>query len=341
MRIQDEPMNSFIKLIALLLICQGSYAQKKNSGKINGVSFVSNRSAVNSTHITPLKNVEANYAAVMPFGFISVENPTQVRYNRQGYSETKERGHNYIGQLQTRGIKVMLKPHLWIRHGQYTGHLTMQNEDDWKAFEDSYRIFILDYAKLAQIEQVNIFSIGVELEQFVASRPNYWRKLIKEVRAIYKGKLTYASNWDEYSRVPFWDQLDYIGIDSYFPISEMQTPTVAQAKKGWERWKQEMVTFSQLQKRQVLFTEWGYRSMDYTGKEPWATHREEGKVNLEAQANATQAVFETFWNEDWFAGGFVWKWFIHHDQVGGIENNRFTPQNKPAQEVIKKYFEKY
>ena len=78
--------------------------------------------------------------------------------------------------------------------------------------------------------------------------------------------------------------------------------------------------------------------MDYAGKEPWITTRGGANVNLEAQANATQAVFETFWEEDWFAGGFVWKWFIYHERSGGIENDRFTPQNKPAQEVIKKYY---
>jgi hypothetical protein len=61
-------------------------------------------------------------------------------------------------------------------------------------------------------------------------------------------------------------------------------------------------------------------------------------VNLEAQVNTTRATFEELWSEDWFAGGFVWKWFIHHDRAGGLENNRFTPQNKPAEAVIKEYY---
>lgn len=336
-------MNTVIKFLVLLLVCQGSFAQKRNTDKINGVSFVSNRDAVNGTHIVPVKKIKANYAAVMPFGFISSENPTQVRYNdtRQWYGETKAGGRNYIGQLHANGIQVMLKPHIWIRHGQYTGHLSMQSEEEWKALEDSYRTFILDYAKLAQEEKVAIYCIGVELEQFVTNRPDYWSKLIKEVRSIYNGKLTYASNWDEYSRVSFWEQLDYIGIDSYFPVSEEQTPTVSQVQEGLGRWKGEMSAFAKGQQKQILFTEWGYRSIDFAGKEPWATARQEGGVNLEAQANAMQAVFETFWKEDWFAGGFVWKWFIHHDQVGGPENNRFTPQNKPAQEVIKKYYAQF
>ena len=61
-------------------------------------------------------------------------------------------------------------------------------------------------------------------------------------------------------------------------------------------------------------------------------------VNLEAQADATQVIFDEFWKEDWFAGGFVWKWFIHHSNSGGEKDNRFTPQNKPAEKVIRNFY---
>ena len=59
---------------------------------------------------------------------------------------------------------------------------------------------------------------------------------------------------------------------------------------------------------------------------------------LQAQADATRATFEEFWKEDWFAGGFVWKWFLHYEDVGGSEDNRFTPQNKPAENVIRAHY---
>jgi hypothetical protein len=36
------------------------------------------------------------------------------------------------------------------------------------------------------------------------NRPKYWQELILEIRKVYKGKLTYAANWDEFKRVPFW-----------------------------------------------------------------------------------------------------------------------------------------
>ena len=60
---------------------------------------------------------------------------------------------------------------------------------------------------MAEEEKVDIFCIGTELEKFIEHRPAYWRELIAEVRKVYKGKLTYAANWDEYKRVPFWDAL--------------------------------------------------------------------------------------------------------------------------------------
>jgi hypothetical protein len=64
-------------------------------------------------------------------------------------------------------------------------------------------------------------------------------------------------------------------------------------------------------------------------------------VNLEAQKNTTQALLETFWMEDWFAGGFVWKWFHEHDKVGGINDSRFTPQNKPVENLIREFYANY
>ena len=74
----------------------------------------------------------------------------------------------------------------------------MTNEADWKILEGSYGKFILDYAQLAQELKLEIFCIGTELENFVSNRPIYWAQLVKDVRAVYKGKLTYAANWNEF-----------------------------------------------------------------------------------------------------------------------------------------------
>ena len=236
---------------------------------------------------------------------------------------------------------IMLKPQIWVWRGEFTGDIVMESEENWKKLEASYTSFALTYAKLAEEMQVEIYCIGTELEEFVKARPEYWTDLIQKIRGIYKGKLTYAANWDEYTRTPFWKDVDYIGVDAYFPLSDERNPKKEEMALGWQKWKTNLAQISSEIDKPVLFTEFGYRSMDYTAKKPWLVDRNEMDVNLQAQSDALGVTFEEFWKEDWFAGGFIWKWFIHHNDVGGSGNNRFTPQNKPAETVIKAHYGDY
>lgn len=328
--------NLGLLLLCFLQFCCTSKAQKK----FNGVSFVASREEVAQAHVDELMKIYANSASVMPFGFIrDLNSPTIVfDTDRQWFGETRKGAKQYIELLQKNGLQVMVKPQIWIGGGQFTGTIKMENPEDWIELEASYDKFILNYAELAQETKAAVFCIGTELETFVKNRPEYWQELITKVRKIYSGKLTYAANWDEYTKTPFWDKLDYVGIDAYFPLSEAKTPSVEELKQGWQPWKQKISELSLSVKRPILFTEFGYRSMDFTAKKPWLVDRTEEGVNMLGQSNAKEAIFEEFWKEEWFAGGFVWKWFIQHDRSGGDKDNRFTPQNKPSQGIIANYY---
>ncbi|NHF60694.1 glycoside hydrolase [Flavobacteriaceae bacterium TP-CH-4] len=333
-----------MRALELLLLC---FLQASCTGqvveKINGVSFVASREEAVQAHVDEVIKIHANHAAVMPFGFIRDISSPEIIFDteRQWFGETRKGAKQYISLLQKNGVKVMIKPQIWIWRGEFTGTLKMKSEEDWKTLEASYDQFILNYAELAQETKAELLCIGTELEQFVKNRPDYWKTLIKKIRKVYDGKLTYAANWDEFPRTTFWEDLDFIGIDAYFPLSEEKTPTVEQLKKGWQPWKEKISQLAKTKNKPVLFTEFGYRSMDYTAKKPWLVDRNDENVNLEAQVNAKKAIFSEFWNEKWFAGGYVWKWFIQHDRSGGAEDNRFTPQNKPAQEVIREFYKMY
>ena len=322
-------------LLFLLVSCKAA-----GVAKINGVSFVASGEAANQAHIDPVLGIYADYAAVMPYGFIGEPGSPEILFNsdRQMFGETRDGARQYIGLLRRNGIQVMLKPQLWIWRGLFTGDLVMESEADWQRLEASYTDFILTYAALAEETGAELFCIGTELEAFVAARPQFWGRLIEAVRERYSGQITYAANWDEYQRIPFWESLDFIGIDAYFPLSEDRDPTVAALREGWAPWKKAIRELSEGKARPVLFTEYGYRSVDYTARKPWLADRTRERVNLQAQSNAKTALFEEFWHEPWFAGGFLWKWFINHPVSGGPLDNRFTPQNKPAQRVIRAYY---
>jgi len=310
------------------------------SEKINGVSFVASRDSINQKHIDPIIHLNANYAAIMPFGFIRDLQHPEVIFNsdRQWFGETKTGVRQYIEVLKKQHIKTMMKPQIWVWRGEFTGFINMKTEEEWLQLEQTYSNFILEYAQVAEDTHTDLFCIGTELETFIAKRPEFWNQLIAKIKKTYKGKLTYAANWNEYTKTPFWDQLDYIGIDAYFPLSEQQTPTVQDCKDGWKRYKTEIKAYSDQFQKPILFTEYGYRSIDFAAKEPWQSDRDKSNVNMEAQLNATHALFDEFWNEDWFAGGFIWKWHHEYQEVGGENDNQFTPQNKPVEALVRKYY---
>ena len=310
------------------------------SQKVNGVSFVAAPNAIDQTNVDPVIKVNANYAALMPYGFLKSLKATEVIHNtdRQWFGETRKGAKQYAELLQKSNVKIMIKPQIWVWNGDFTGYIEMESEETWKQFEASYESFILEYAGLAQEINAEMYCIGTELHKFVAARPEFWNQLITKVKAVYKGKLTYAENWDSFDKVPFWESLDFIGVDAYFPLSEEKMPSLETLQKGWQLHKNKIVALTKKLGRKVLFTEYGYRSMDYTVKEPWDSSRKGKVLNLKAQEVALQALFNEFWKEEWFAGGFIWKWFHKYEKSGGLENNQFTPQNKPAEEIVRENY---
>ena len=158
-------MNNLKVLVLLFTFLTSCSNVPLDSSKINGVSFVASRAEVVQQNIDPVLNVNANYAAVMPFGFIKTLDHPEIIYNtdRQWFGETNDGAKQYIQKLHENNIEVMLKPQIWIWRGEFTGNLKMKSEEDWKMLEDSYRIFILDFAKLAQETNTAILCIGIIL----------------------------------------------------------------------------------------------------------------------------------------------------------------------------------
>jgi hypothetical protein len=325
----------FIIVVALFFI----HSSCTQNLKINGISYVGSRNEIASADIEPLKKAHANWAAVMPFAFMRDTKSPEVFFNskRQWWGERKEGVEKTTQYLHSSGIKVMIKPQIWVWRGEFTGTIQMKNEEDWLHFENAYRKFIIAYAVLAENMNAELLCIGTELENFVASRPEFWKTLIKEIREVYSGKLTYAENWDTFAAVSFWDELDYIGIDAYFPLSDAKTPTVEALRNSWKKHKKKIVEVHEDAKKPVVFTEYGYRSVDYTAKEPWNFNRD-AQANMKAQHNALKALYDEFWGENWFSGGFLWKWFDYHKEAGGLENTQFTPQNKPAEILVSDFY---
>lgn len=309
--------------------------------KINGISFVASNKLTTENEIKPMLATNANWVALMPFAFMRTITDTTIYFNseRQWIGERKEGIEKASSVFKENKISVMLKPQIWIPNG-FTGHIQMKTEAEWEILEKNYENFILFYAEIAQQQNIDLFCIGTELNAFVINRSQFWNELIIKIKKRYTGKLTYAENWDTYQSVPFFKNLDYIGIDAYFPLANEKTPSISQLEEKWDSHKVKIKNLAEKLNKKVLFTEFGYQSIDYTTHEPWDFSKEK-TVNLEAQSNALQALFNTFWGEDWFAGGFLWKWYDYSiANTPEKHETDYTVQNKPALKIIKIEYKK-
>lgn len=235
-----------------------------------------------------------------------------------------------IQKTREAGCKVMLKPHIdFDRYQTFRGDFTLPHPGQWRDFEENYRDMILTLAAFAEKNEAELLCFGTELSLSIIERPHFWETLISEIRAIYTGELVYAANWDNYRNITFWDQCDYIGIDSYFPLSKTYTPSVEELNEAWKPIKENIFELSQRHCKPILFTEYGYRSIDQAAWKGWMA--QSPSVNYEAQKNAFESFYQTFWNEEWVAGGFIWEWYMRPPNVN---NTNWSPQGKPAEEVI-------
>ena len=138
--------------------------------------------------------------------------------------------------------------------------------------------------------------------------------------------------------------MDYIGIQAYFPLTKNKNPNLAEIKAGWSPHFSMLQALSEKHKKPILFTEVGYKSQSNTTIEPWKwksfldplLH----KKSFTSQRRAYEALFDTFWKQEWFAGIYIWQWDARSSEEKAKYNHDFSPRYKPAQNVIAKWYGK-
>jgi hypothetical protein len=173
-----------------------------------------------------------------------------------------------------------------------------------------------------------------------------WTNLISNIRSRYNGKLTYAANWGAinqnvggYQNVPWWNQLDYIGIDAYFPIASQNNTTLTGLTAAWQNQANSIESWRAsrgLTNKQLLFTEVGYQSADGAAQAPYGVSGSP-PVDLQEQADAYHALLSVMTTKPWWDGAFWWSWETN-PYAGGTNDSGFTPQNKPAQTILQQYY---
>jgi len=220
--------------------------------------------------------------------------------------------------------------HLQGRHNE----IEMRNEPDWKAWFDNYRGYILAHARQAATAEADMFCVGRELDRTVLRREADWRRLIREIREVYRGPLTYSANFDTYRGIGFWDALDFVGVSAYFSLSDAQDPSPADLAQGWDRALAPLAEISGRFDRPVLLTEVGYPAVAGAAQAPWREAR--GPADVWLQSRLYEAAFRSASQRPWIVGAFPWLW--EGTSEPPFRDASYSIQGKPASFILARWY---
>lgn len=233
-----------------------------------------------------------------------------------------------IAEAHKLGLKIMIKPHLayWGSSFSWRGAIAFSDEQQWQRFFGEYKDWILKLVHICR--DADAFVVGTELDRTI-HRADEWRAIIGAVRQRTSMPLTYAVNWDKYERVPFWDALDVIGIQSYFPMVEHdRLPTAAELTSSWQRLLGRLEKFARLHNRKIVLCELGYNRSAAAARRPWE-HSNGGRDSEEVQRRCLSAALEAVDRSQTVVGVFLWKWF-----PGIARHENFLLSTPAMREVI-------
>lgn len=222
-----------------------------------------------------------------------------------------------IDLAHSKGLKVMLKPHVDPQDGTNRWQINPSNRAAWF---NSYQSMMTHYATIAQQKGVDEFSVGCELATMSGSADRgAWLTVINAIKAIYSGPLVYAATTDEYPYVSFWDQLNFIGIDAYFPLSTTPTTDISALEAAWIPIRDRMSAFAAGVGHQIVFTEVGYPSQVGAAIEPFNNQYSRTPSQME-QAAGYEALLATFSGQPWWAGAFWWSWWTDNGVYAPLDH---------------------
>ena len=275
---------------------------------------------------------------------------------RADHTPTDAALRKIIRRAQKAGLRTFLRPIVDPYSG---GWRAEYNPDDPEAWFASYRTFMYHYADLADELGVDTFAIGAELMSMtVPAYSSQWRSIIAGIRQRYSGKLTYGSVYGD--QVNFWDALDYFGIDWYMSLAAasaigQSTESPADGNLGvnaiaarWSTFTDEYgITHHYLRwledqyrrwGKPIVFNELGYPSNREALVRPFSSYSPTGTVDANMQARAYCGAFQALAARPWVRGIYIWQWFWKDRSIRPETDTDHSPQNKPAEDVIRAWF---
>ncbi|MEZ5064490.1 MAG: hypothetical protein R3B81_07115 [bacterium] len=227
------------------------------------------------------------------------------------------------------GLAVGVKLHVEVRDGTWRAMIRPEDPATWFT---AYREVVRSWADAATAADAAWLAVGTELAG-TCHLATEWRRVIVDARERFDGALTYAASWDEAERVTFWDALDFVGVDAYWPVAARRDPSRLDALAAWQPWLARVEALARRADRDVVFTEIGYRSCDGAGMYP-SDFQSPEPADPGEQEDLYWAALQAIADTPNVAGIWWWSWELGTAGTGGPDDTGYTPRGKPALDVL-------
>ena len=274
-----------------------------------------------------IEDTGCNYVTLVPNGLQENAQSQTIDYKGPA-SLTDEELIKMINYIHEKGLSVALKPTVNCKNGTWRAHICFFEKDvvcepKWSVWFEAYTNFMVHYAKIAQETNCEMFIAGCEMVQS-EHREAEWRNVIKEIRKVYFGPVTYNTDKYQEDNVTWWDALDYICSSGYYPIND---------------WDKELARIEKVVKKYnkpFFFAEAGCRSVEGSELVPndWMLR---GKVDMSVQKKWYETMFDACKRAGFVSGFMLWSWPCRlYPEKSAVTNDGYEFYKKPAIEVIRK-----
>ena len=224
-------------------------------------------------------------------------------------------------------LKIILKAMVNCRDGYWRAYIRffdtdVPTEPGWAAWFEAWTAHVCRVARMAEENRADLFCAGCEMVG-TDHREAEWRQLIREVRRIYHGPVTYNCDKFQEDHVTWWDALDCISSSGYYPLSDLRS--------NFDRIQAVAESFG----LPFMFMECGCPSREDSENRPNDWRFGKG-LSLEAQRVWYQAFLEEIRRHPFVRGTGWWDWSATrlYPEYAGEDNNGYCTFGKPANRLL-------
>jgi hypothetical protein len=236
-------------------------------------------------------------------------------------------------------MRVTLRPEL------SENALIAKNPSDWRgsiqpqnraAWFRSYHKMLVPYVVAAQAGHAATFVVGTELDSLEGAQQ--WPGLVRSLRSIYRGQLSYDQNYDAFASGAENPPVQSYDVDAYPGFGLPNGASVASLTRAWDAW---LGAHPLSVRRQLTLSEIGIQAVAGSYTAPWNWYSAlDAPIDTHVQASWYQAACNAVSTEQ-IGGGIYW-WEVNFDANPTaprlFETDRLTFLDRPGQQVIRKCF---